>query len=134
MKGISQIIATVLMLMITIGMAGTVFVYLQSSLTGRVAKQISITDLTCNSGTPGSVYVTVKNLDPKLSIKGTTELTFFFNNSPISVASWAPSSTINTVASSRANITCVAGSCDKGDTVNVKVVGPDNSAESDTVC
>ena len=134
MKAISQIIATVLMLMITIGLAGTVFVYLQSSLFGRVEKQISITDLTCNVGTPGNVFLTVKNLDSKLNINGTTELTFLLNGAPVSVASWLPSPAINVGTSSTVNITCVAGNCDKGVTVIVKVVGPSNSAESDTVC
>ncbi len=58
MKGISEIIATVLILMIVVGLAGTVFVYLQGSLTGRVAKQVDLIDVSCNTT---HVFATAKN-------------------------------------------------------------------------
>lgn len=47
MKGVSAIIATILMLIITIGLAGTAYVYISGVMTTRTAVTLSISDASC---------------------------------------------------------------------------------------
>jgi flagellin-like protein len=56
MKGISPIIATILMLMITIALAGTAYMYISGVFTGRTAVVLSVSSADCNS-THVNVYV-----------------------------------------------------------------------------
>jgi flagellin-like protein len=49
-KGISEIIATILMLMITIGLAGTAFIYISGFLKGTTEKRIALLDVSCVAG------------------------------------------------------------------------------------
>lgn len=48
MKGISAIIATILLLLITIAMAGTAYMYISGMLTGKTEKIVSILSATCS--------------------------------------------------------------------------------------
>ncbi len=48
-KGISAIIATILMLLIAVALAGSAYMYASGMLTGKTAKTISISDLSCTS-------------------------------------------------------------------------------------
>ena len=62
MKGVSAIIATILMLVITIGLAGTAYVYISGMLTGKTAQTISILDYSCSlTGTTKVVNLVVSN-------------------------------------------------------------------------
>jgi len=54
-KGVSGIIATILLVMITIGLVGTAYIYFSGMVSGKTAKTISISDVSCNS----SGYITV---------------------------------------------------------------------------
>ncbi|HLC58933.1 MAG TPA: archaellin/type IV pilin N-terminal domain-containing protein [archaeon] len=130
MKGISEIIATVLILMIVVGLAGTVFVYLQSSLTGRVAKQVDLIDVSCNTT---HVFATAKNFDPKLILTVASDISVFLNGAPVALApaDWT-SPTIAAGSSETVTLTC--SSCPQGTSVAVKVVGPSNSVERSVVC
>ncbi len=138
MKGVSEIIATILVLMITIGLAGTAFIYIQSSLTGRAGKSIDVLDVTCASGGSGSVSMVIKNLDPKSPILN-TEINTFINGQiailvqgtwPASIAAGATAVGSCTVASG-----CIAStSVDPGDAVSARVVGPTNAVSRDVVC
>jgi len=65
MKGVSDIIATILMLIITIGLAGTAYVYISGVMTGRTAKTISLLDASCSGG----------DITVVLSNDGTTDIT-----------------------------------------------------------
>jgi flagellin-like protein len=58
MKGISAVIATILMLMITIALAGTAYLYITGIFTSRTGVVLSIEQSTCPTG--GAV-VTVRN-------------------------------------------------------------------------
>ena len=60
MKGVSAIIATILMLVITIGLAGTAYVYISGMLTGKTSKTISIIDATCDGAT-NTAQVVISN-------------------------------------------------------------------------
>jgi flagellin-like protein len=65
MKGVSAIIATILMLIITIGLAGTAYIYISGVMTGRTAKTISLLDASCSGG----------DITVVLSNDGTTDIT-----------------------------------------------------------
>ena len=49
MKAISTIIATILMLIITIALAGTAYMFISGMLTSKISKTISIMGGSCNS-------------------------------------------------------------------------------------
>jgi len=48
-KGVSAVIATILLLMITIGLAGTAYVYMSGMVGARTSKTISVLDASCTS-------------------------------------------------------------------------------------
>jgi flagellin-like protein len=129
-KGISEIIATILMLMITIGLAGTAFIYISSFLQSRTQKGINLIDISCSNST-AAVYITIKNTDPNLAIDS-GELTVMYDGSPQSV-SWNPSP-IQPQKNSVGRITCSGSMCVKGSLHTVKVIGPSNSVEGSTAC
>jgi len=58
-KGVSGIIATILLVMITIGLVDTAYIYFSGMVGGRTAKTISISDVSCNS--TGYITVVVSN-------------------------------------------------------------------------
>jgi flagellin-like protein len=49
MKGVSAVIATILMLMITIALAGTAYMYISGVFTARTGVVLSISDSLCNT-------------------------------------------------------------------------------------
>lgn len=62
MKGISAVIATILMLMITIALAGAAYFYISSVFTTQI-QGIEIVDTTCTPGVgAGNVSVTLRNI------------------------------------------------------------------------
>lgn len=81
MKGVSAIIATILMLIITIGLAGTAYMYISGVLTTRTAVTLSVSDAVCsgtaagdtidvvtvndgtNTATAGTITITVNGVD-----------------------------------------------------------------------
>ncbi len=135
-KGISEIIATILMLMITIGLAGTAFIYIQGVLVGRTQKQISFADASCSA--PTTMYITVKNLDTTLNISY-NELLVRVDNTPaigIQLGNWTPSSIPpqqNSVLSLSCNL--VSGlSCALGTIHSVKALGPSNAVDGQAIC
>jgi len=59
-KGISTIIATIMLLVITIGLAGTAYVFISNLLKISFSKTINLLDLSCNpSGTPNQANITI---------------------------------------------------------------------------
>ena len=78
-KGVSEIIATILMLVITIGLAGTAYVYISGMLTGKTAQTISLMDASCDPNTGDTIVVFsndgTQNID-------TTDMAVYVDNSP----------------------------------------------------
>jgi len=70
MKGISSIIASILLLIITIGLAGTAYLFISGMLTGIISKTISVLDASCIpfSSTQGNITIILAN-------EGTTNIT-----------------------------------------------------------
>ncbi len=58
MKGISTVIATILMLMITIGLAGTAYLYISGAFTQQL-QGLELVDEFCQGGT--TAVITFKN-------------------------------------------------------------------------
>jgi len=48
-KGISTIIATIILLVITISLAGTAYLFMSGMITGQMSKSISILSASCNT-------------------------------------------------------------------------------------
>jgi flagellin-like protein len=62
MKGISTVVATILMLMITIALAGTAYMYITGVFTSKTGVVLSISSATCSiSGSSYSASVLVRN-------------------------------------------------------------------------
>jgi len=61
MKGVSDIIAEILMLVITIGMAGTAYVYISGMLTGKTGQTISMLDYTCTNTSVRIINMVISN-------------------------------------------------------------------------
>jgi hypothetical protein len=59
MKGISTIIASILLLIITIGLAGTAYVFISGLLTSSISKTISVLDVSCNPFTSTKANITI---------------------------------------------------------------------------
>ena len=80
MKGVSAIIATILLLMITIALAGTAYTYMSGMISGRTSKTISILDVSCS----GSTITIVLSNDGTTSIDGDSsggsDIKVFINN------------------------------------------------------
>jgi len=75
MKGVSAIIATILMLVITIGLAGTAYVYISGMLTGKTAKTISLIDGDCHAIGGGTCTVAPCQADVVIANDGTADIT-----------------------------------------------------------
>lgn len=55
-KGITSIIAIIILVLITVGMAGAAWSYLSTYWTGLVSKNLEITDAFCTGTSTGNVY------------------------------------------------------------------------------
>ena len=78
-KGISAIIATILLVLIAVALVGTAYLYVSGMLTGRTSKSISISDVSCTSN---NITIVVSN-DGTSSITNTAsskELRIFVDN------------------------------------------------------
>ncbi len=136
MKGVSTVIATILMLMITIALAGMAYVYISGVLTGTTGKTIKLLDVTCDL-TAGNekIIFTVKNLDPKASITVSTDLTFFWDNSPLTGVTCSPDPIPANGGISQCTYNFPAGDVPSAGSPHTgKVVGPSNKDETSTYC
>jgi len=75
MKGVSAVIATILMLIITIGLAGTAYVYISGMLTTKMEKTISVLDASCNG-----THITMVVANDGTDSIAPAELTIYVNN------------------------------------------------------
>lgn len=81
-KGVSAVIATLLMLIITIGLAGLAYTYMSGIITGTAAKTIRLSGAVCDADT-NTVTVIIKNLDTTNSIAA-GEVSVFIDGTTIS--------------------------------------------------
>lgn len=119
-KGVSAIIATILLLMITIAMAGLAYVYISGMLTGKTEKTISIINADCtgnlitlvisNDGTK-----TVTKSDVKIFVGNVENTTFVLDE----------------IKPHETGITNILGGNGAN---NVLVITPSNAARQVTYC
>ena len=129
MKGISAIIATILLLLITIALAGTAYMYVSGMLTGRIQKTITILSATCSQdgktltvvlSNDGTADITSDDLDWIVDAGGTPEVSTFSCGGDIAPHSSAVCT--NTTTS------------DRSGTIKITTVGPSNSVETIIYC
>ena len=87
-KAVSAIIATILLLMITIALAGTAYIYMSGMIGGRTSKAFSVLDASCSGTTitlvisnDGTVDITGSgvNRDLRIYVNDQEDMTFVFN-------------------------------------------------------
>jgi len=125
-KGIAAIIATILLLMITIALAGTAYLFVSGMLTGRTSKTISLLDASCN----GTAITIVISNDGTTTVTD-SELKVYIDNAHKSTEfSFQPSSI-------PPHSTAVATDATTGyssGTHTVLVVSPSNSVRQTVYC
>ena len=124
MKGISAVIATILMLMITIALAGMAYMYISGIFTSRTGKVIDLIDSYC-SGT--TIYLVIKN-SGTMNISPTGDLTFTVNGA----ADTDPGCDKTSVGIGNSTV-CSGFTGNKGANM-IRVVGPSNSVGGNVYC
>jgi len=123
-KGVSAIIATILLLMITIALAGTAYIYMAGMVGGRTNKAISILDASC---TNDLITLVVSN-DGTVGIDGGPgeDLKIYVNN--VENTTFPD---MNIIEPHNTNVTNVAGVSGAN---TVLVVSPSNSVRQVVYC
>jgi flagellin-like protein len=130
MKGVSTVIATILMLVITIALAGMAYAIMQGWLVGHTAKVIEVIDAGCRAGaaSPG-YYVSIKNLDPSTPV-AISELSARVDGTSYSLATCTGS----IAASGTANCDIAVAGGAAGSIHKVRIIGPTNAVEKSAAC
>jgi len=103
MKGISTIIATILLLIITISLVGTAYMFMLGMITGRISKPISILGASCNIANNITLVISNDGTDPieegeiriingSVSIQNFESITIAPRNSNVTTFQAAPGS------------------------------------------
>ena len=130
-KGISSVIATLLLLVITIGLTSLVAGYLFGYFRTSTSKVIEVTDAGCVAGASGYYYFTIKNMDTANNISQTELSVRRADGTVFSVASCSPNP-IPPAASSNCQTTTTSISA--GSFATIKIIGPSNSQERTVAC
>ena len=122
MKGISAVIATILMLMITVAMVGLAYMYISGMFASRTAQAISLSSVDCAGG---DIHVMVKN-DGTESIT-LTDIDVFVDSGAVNDCVGSGSVAAGAVQMCDA-ISASAGSH------TLRIVGPSNSITGTVYC
>jgi len=129
MKGISAIIATILLLLITIALAGTAYMYVSGMIGAKISKTISILSPQCSSN--GNITIIISN-DGTTDITPSEDLTWL-----VDTGTGREPATFTCSKSSIAphqNALCASTVLYPGQTVQVTVISPSNSATQSVYC
>jgi len=128
MKGISTIIATIIMVVITIGLISVAYLYMSGLITGATAQNIALMDAYCDAGTD-TIYSLIKN-DGTASI--TMNTVKFYLGGTSYTANPAACTGVSTLAAG-ATLTCnvVAGA---NGFYDLRIVGPSNAVGGTVEC
>ena len=131
MKGISAIIATILLLVMTIGLASLAYTYFRGAILSTTSRLIEVTGGSCDAdnGTYG-YYVIVKNMDPVNTISG-SDIFVFVDGTPATVT-WSVDPIPADGGISRGDISVKGGKA--GSSHTIKVVGPTNEDTVTVTC
>ena len=119
-KGVSAIIATILLLMITIGLAGMAYVFVSGMMTGRTSKTITVLDASCTS----DIITIVISNDGTLDI-APSDIKIYVENTQNSTFS------LSTIVPHTTQVTNVAGTSGAN---TVLVVSPSNAVKQVVYC
>ncbi|MEM5793225.1 MAG: archaellin/type IV pilin N-terminal domain-containing protein [Candidatus Aenigmatarchaeota archaeon] len=135
MKGVSAIIATILLLLITISLAGVAYMYMVGIIGGKTQKTISVFEPSCtvNAGGTRTIGFVISN-DGTVAINTSStrnEIKVYINNQPISpnfqgTISLTPQNTTFVTISSATAITSGAN--------RLLVISPSNSVSHVVYC
>lgn len=130
MKGISTVIATLLMLLITIALSGLAYMYISGVFTAKTAKTIDIIDAGCRTGAASNgYYVTIKNLDTATPITIASDLTARVDGATATLVNCA---TIPAAGIANCDLSPAGGAA--GTFHRIKIIGPANMAEEPVTC
>jgi flagellin-like protein len=135
MKGVSAVIATILMLMIVIALAGMAYMYLIGMFTSRTGKTIDVTDAGCRAGAvaPG-YYVSIKNLDVTTPINTSVDLTVRIDGTLTAFSGTCAMSYLQIPAGGTVNCDINIAGGAAGSFHKVRIIGPANTAEEPANC
>ncbi|MEM5801915.1 MAG: hypothetical protein QXQ18_00820 [Candidatus Aenigmatarchaeota archaeon] len=125
-KGISAVVATLLLLIITIGLTSIVAGYLFGYIGIRTAKSIDVIDAGCTSS---SYFFSVKNFDTAASINSATEITLRVDGTVTSFT--CTPATIPPTSTANCN-TATGGT--PGTFHTLRIIGPSNAVEKRVAC
>jgi flagellin-like protein len=133
MKGISAIIATILLLVMTIGLASLAYTYFRGAILSTTSKLIEVTGGSCDAEITPGFYVVVKNMDPVNDIEASKELSVFIDGKIATNISWSPTETITHGGGVvRGEINERGGT--EGTSHTIRVTGPSNEDTVTVTC
>ena len=124
MKGVSEIIGTILMLIITIGLAGTAYVYISGLLTGKTEKTISLLDASCNK-----THILLVLANGGTATIAPNEVTVYINNQINSATLSGPLNPRNTTV-----LPDLSTGLNRRESNTVLIVSPSNSIRQSVWC
>ena len=138
MKGVSTIIASIIMVVITIGLISVAYLFMSGLLTGKTAGNIKLEDAYCASGT---LYFIIRNigttnitLPPTVVLRGTP-----VNSLSIQCGSAGCGNPSSLAAGSSIGCQNCSGSTypwpiQFGTTNDIRIIGPSNSVGGPVPC
>ncbi len=124
MKGISAVIATILLLMITIAIASTAYMYVTGMIGGMTSKTISVSHASCDGG---AITLVISNDGTTALVDG--DLKVYVNNGDVTGQFGALDDNVQPHTTSVAT-----GSGGNSGSVTVLIVSPSNSASQTVYC
>ena len=129
-KGVSAIIATILLLMITIALAGAAYIYMSGIVTGRTSKAISILDASCTNNTIDTITIVLSN-DGTMDISITNDLKFFIDNQ---LSAFTPSGGETEIVPHNTTVFANTSTVDRKGTYTLLMTSPSNSVRQTVYC
>ena len=131
MKGISAVIATILMLMITIALAGTAYLYITGVFTSRTGVVLSIEQATSCAANSGPITVWIRNDGTGVASVDYITITNSSGSPSGATCAGVPGLLIN--AGRSINTTCSNRCCGSG-LYAITVSGGSSSAQGSIYC
>lgn len=130
MKGISAVIATLLMLVITVSLAVTAFGFINNWFTASTSEIVEVADVSCRNNTGGTLYyVTLRNTD-QFNTVNTADVIVRIDESPTTMT-WSPTTIAANGGTTVGQVTCNTGgapNCVMGTGHRIRVIGPSGRA------
>ncbi len=130
-KGVSTIIAVIIMLLITIALAGLAYMIITGLLTTHTGKFIELFgDIVCRSGTPGTYTISIKNAGSE--VINVNELSIFIGGTGsayLKTCTWT-----NTTLSPGGTTTCTIQENISPGIYALRIVGPANIITGSIAC